>query len=292
VRGPWSRGVPHRRPRREATSLPPGLLLRSGWPGLASLLALANGAASARMDEPSPSLWRTFLLLVDVLGFLGLAVAPLLKPEDLRAQLVFGYLLAQPLSVWLAGRLGRFAGPQRRRYWAYVYRLVLLAAVLFGGILLDEVPKDLRADAEWLLHWVGRHSTEVEEMLACAVVVCRPHRPTSLRASGRACLTRRMALMAQSAALWIFLAPYSRGVIVPLSTLPAPWNPFDAFRDQQNTARAIVAVRVVGGATILPMMEEVRSLGIIIVHAESQPPEGSKDMILNQRYDGPNIILP
>ena len=56
---------------------------------------------------------------------------------------------------------------------AFVYRLVLLAVVLCGGMLLDEVPKDLRADAEWLLHWVGRHSTEVEEMLACAVMVCR-----------------------------------------------------------------------------------------------------------------------
>ena len=67
-----------------------------------------------------------------------------------------------------------------------------------------------------------------------------------------------MARVAQSAALWILLAPYSRGLIVPLSTLPAPWNPFDAFTDRQDTARAIVAVRVVGGATVLPVMEEVR----------------------------------
>ena len=128
------------------------------------------------MAAPSPpSLWRTLLLLVDVLGFLGLAAAPLLKPDDLRAQLVFSYLLAHPLSIWLAGRLGRFAGPQRRRYWAYVCRLLLLAAVLCGGLLLDEVPKDLRADSEWLLHWVGHHSTEVEEMLGCTILVFDPY---------------------------------------------------------------------------------------------------------------------
>jgi hypothetical protein len=91
----------------------------------------------------------------------------------------------------------------------------------------------------------------------------------NLRVSARACLTRRVAGVTQSAALWIFLAPYSRGVIVPLSTLPAPWNPFEAFRDQRNTAWAIVAARVVGGATILPVMEEVRRLGTT-VHAASQ----------------------
>ena len=56
----------------------------------------------------------------------------------------------------------------------------------------------------------------------------------------------------------MMLAPYSRGLIVPLSRIPAPWNPFEAFRDEQNTARAIVAIRVIGGATILPVMEEVR----------------------------------
>ena len=73
-----------------------------------------------------------------------------------------------------------------------------------------------------------------------------------------------MARVAQSAALWILLAPYSRGLIVPLSNLPAPWNPFDAFTDRQSTAWAIVAVRVVGGATVLPVMEEVRSLRITV----------------------------
>lgn len=123
------------------------------------------------MAESSPTPWRALLFLVDILGFLGLAVAPLLKPGDLRAQLVFFYLVAQPLSVWLVRRVARFAGPQRRRYWAYVCRLALLTAVLCSGILLDEVPKDLRADAEWLLHWIGRHSTEVEEVAGCAVAV-------------------------------------------------------------------------------------------------------------------------
>ena len=77
-----------------------------------------------------------------------------MEPGDLRAQLVFGYLLAQPLSVWVAGRLARFAGPRRRRYWAYMYRVILLSVVLCGGIIYDDVPKDLRADAEWLLHWI------------------------------------------------------------------------------------------------------------------------------------------
>ena len=125
------------------------------------------------MTDSLPSIWRTFLLLVDVLGFLGLAVAPLLEPGDLRAQLVFGYVLAQPVSVWLAKRLARFAGPQRRRYWAYAFRLLLLTAMLCGGVMLDEVPKDLRADTEWLLHWIGRHSTEVEETLCCAIMVHR-----------------------------------------------------------------------------------------------------------------------
>jgi hypothetical protein len=147
---------------------------RSGAPQLVSVVFAAAKAArtvrAACLCNPM-SVWRALLLLVDVLGFLGLAVAPLLAPGDLRAQLIFGYLLAQPLSRWLAARLARFAGPQRRRYWAYVLRLVLLAAVLGGGILLDEVPKDLRADAEWLLHWVGRHSTEFEEVIGCAVAV-------------------------------------------------------------------------------------------------------------------------
>ena len=72
------------------------------------------------MTDAHPSIGRTVLLLVDVVGFLGLAVAPLFKPGDLRGQLVFGYMLAQPLSVWLAGRLARFSGPLRRRYWAYL----------------------------------------------------------------------------------------------------------------------------------------------------------------------------
>ena len=210
------------------------------------------------MTDSLPPLWRTFLLLVDVLGFLGLAVAPLLEPGDLRAQLVFGYLLAQPVSVWLAKRLARLAGPQRRRYWAYVFRLLLLTAVLCGGVLLDEVPKDLRADAEWLLHWIGRHSTEVEEMLGCAVMV---HRALLVLGSPaiECRLTQRVAVLTQGAVLWVFLAPLSRGLVVPLSNLPSPWNPFEAFRDQQNIARAIVAARMIGGSTVLPVMEEVRS---------------------------------
>lgn len=66
-----------------------------------------------------------------------------------------------------------------------------------------------------------------------------------------------MAELTQSAALWVFLAPYSRGLIVPLSNLPSPWNPFEAFRDQHNTARAMVAARMIGGSTVLPVMEEV-----------------------------------
>ena len=131
----------------------------------------AGGGAEALPSAAAAAL----LLLVDVLGFLGLAAAPLLAPEDLRAQLIFGYMLAQPLSVKLAARLARFAGPQRRRYWAYVCRLLLLAAVLCGGVWLDELPKGLRSDAEWFLHWVGRHSTEFEEIVGAAAAV----RPTS-----------------------------------------------------------------------------------------------------------------
>lgn len=61
----------------------------------------------------------------------------------------------------------------------------------------------------------------------------------------------------QSATLWLLLAPYSRGVIVPTSGLPPPWNPFSAFGAQPRMASAIVAARVLGGATVLPVMEEV-----------------------------------
>lgn len=67
-----------------------------------------------------------------------------------------------------------------------------------------------------------------------------------------------MAAWKQGAALWLFMAQHCRGMIVPLSSLPPPWNPFEAFQDEHKAACAIVAVRIVGGATVLPTMEEVR----------------------------------
>lgn len=75
----------------------------------------------------------------------------------------------------------------------------------------------------------------------------------------RACLTKGMAALAQGAALWVFFAPYSRGAVVPLSSVPAPWNPFEAFEGQPITAWVIVAVRISGDSTVQAVMEEVRT---------------------------------
>eukprot|EP01045_Picozoa_sp_COSAG04_P028121 COSAG04_NODE_4290_length_2181_cov_5.701729_1_plen_165_part_00 len=125
------------------------------------------------MAEPQPELpgaERALLLAIDVLGFLGTAVAPLFALDDLRGQLILVYMLANPLSAKLAARLHRFSGPQRRRYWAFIYRLLVLCGWLAASLASNGVPEALHADAVWLWHWFGR-SSEVPEVIAAAAVV-------------------------------------------------------------------------------------------------------------------------
>ena len=133
------------------------------------------------MAEPQPELpgaERALLLAIDVLGFLGTAVAPLFALDDLRGQLILVYMLANPLSAMLAARLHRFSGPQRRRYWAFIYRLLVLCAWLAASLASNGVPEALHADAVWLWHWFGR-SSEVPEVIAAAAVVRPVPRPAA-----------------------------------------------------------------------------------------------------------------